>query len=124
MALAADQRAYLKNLSPRAKACKARRRHNFPFIVPGEPWPAGVRAKAVSGGIDLIYTCANCGRERVEALGTRGIIGVSAGPAKYQGGEGGKEDYLAPKGLGLKPHDYMGSYAADIASMIRQAARR
>lgn len=123
MALNADQRAYLENLSPRAMACKARRRHPFPILVPGEPWPAGVRARAVSGGVDIIYTCPNCGRERIEECGPNGVIGVSTGPPKYAGGDGGREDYLAPVGLGLKPHHYMDSYAAALAPMIRKAVK-
>lgn len=123
MALSSEQKSYLKNLSPRAKACKAYRRHPFPVIVPGEPIPAGVLVRAVTGGIDVTYICPNCGRQKIEQLGANGILGWGVNPPKYAGGEGGDEPYLAPKGLGLKIDDYRGSYSKDVAGMIKKAAR-
>jgi hypothetical protein len=122
--LTADQQAYLKNLSPRAKACKALRRHPFPILVPGEPIPAGIRIVAVSGGIDVEYQCPNCGRIKIEAAGPRGLLGVSDTAPTYRGGDGGKEDYLAPKGLGLLAPDYRASYYSDLAATVRKAAKQ
>jgi hypothetical protein len=121
--LTADQQAYLKNLSPRAKACKGRRNHPFPILIPGEPVPPGVIVKAVSGGIDVTYICPNCDRRKTEAAGPRGILGVGDIKPGYSGGEGGKEEYLAPKGLGLTAADYRESYYRDLAATIRKAAR-
>jgi len=123
MSLNTQQRDYLNNLSPRARACKAIRRHPFPVIVPGEPIPAGVIVRAVSGGIDVIYICPNCGRTKTEETGPRGVIGMGEGKPKYSGGEGGKETYLAPKGLGLTAADYRQHYASSIAAMIRKEAK-
>jgi hypothetical protein len=124
MSLTAQQNAYLKNLSPRAKACKSIRRHPFPILVPGEPIPAGVLIRAVSGGIDVTYICPNCGRQKTEAAGPRGLLGAGDTKPAYSGGDGGKEDYLAPKGLGLLAGHYRDSYYRDLASTIRKAARR
>lgn len=121
--LSGEQKAYLKNLSPRARTCKAYMRHPFDVIVPGEAWPKTIRAVIVTGGIDLIYTCPNCGREKVEELGPEAVIGLGEAKPKYRGGEGGKETYLAPKGLGLTKHDYRRYHANEVARMIKKAAK-
>ena len=118
--LNAEQRAYLRHLSPRTRACKAVNRHPWPVIIPGEPIPPGVIVRRVSGGLDITYICPNCGRMKTESTGPKCILGSGDGKPKYSGGE---ENYVA-SGLGMDRNDQRAYYFNEVAVTIRKAAKR